>query len=158
MRGISLLIGVLFPALAFSSQPLQVSTEDLVNHSDHLLVGHVVGVDMIDGQGKKITDLDARTGPSSTNRIRLVVKVDEVVITNALSVPQTLKVPLDPMMHYKLRDVKASHSKESKPFLLLLEGSDFQPPFSGVFGRPLSEKEELITLIKSKKVKKPDGE
>ena len=93
MKYILILIGVLFTALAYSSLPVQVSLEKLVENSDHLLIGHVVGVDMIDGKGEEITDPSARTSPGSKNLIRLIVKVDEVIVSNVKNVPDTLKVP-----------------------------------------------------------------
>jgi len=156
MKYILILIGILFTALAYSSLPVQVSIEKLVENSDHLLIGRVVGVDMIDGKGEEITDPSARTSPGSKNLIRLIVKVDEVIVSNVKNVPDTLKVPLDPFMHYSLGQIKETHSSEGEKFLLLLKGSDFQPPFAGVFGRSLSEKDKIIELMKSNKSKHSD--
>ena len=177
MKYILILIGILFTALAYSSLPVQVSLEKLVENSDHLLIGHVVGVDMIDGKGEEITDPSARTGPGSKNLIRLIVKVDEVIVSNVKNVPDTLKVPLDPFMHYSLGQIKETHSSEGEKFLLLLRkcpettlcspqppracrgsanGSDFQPPFPGVFRRSLSEKDKIIELMKYNKSKHSD--
>ena len=177
MKHILIFIGILFPTLAYSSLPIQVSLEELVENSDHLLIGHVIGVDMIDDKGEEITDPNARTGPGSKNLIRLIVKVDEVIVSNVKNVPDTLKIPLDPFMHYSLGQIKEAHSSEGEKFLLLLrkcpetalcspqsgracrgsaKGSDFQPPFAGVFGRSLSEKNKIIELMKSNKSKHAD--
>ena len=53
------------------------------------------GVDMIDGNGKQIFNLNAKTGPKSPNSIGLIFIVDEVLETNSKSVPTKLFVPLD---------------------------------------------------------------
>ncbi|WP_049721428.1 hypothetical protein [Gilvimarinus polysaccharolyticus] len=151
MKHILILIGILFSALAYSSMPLEVSLEELVENSDHLLVGHVVGVDMIDSKGEEITNLSARTGPGGKNLIRLIIKVDEVVVSSVETVPDTLKVPLDPFMHYSLGQIKEAHSIEGEKTLLLLKGANFQPPFAGIFRRNLSERQKIIELIKSNK-------
>ena len=34
---------------------------------------------------------------------------------------------------------------------MLLKGKDFQPPFSGVFSRNLSELKEVVSIIKKRK-------
>jgi len=148
---------ILFPLLGNSSLPLEVSLEQLAKNTDHLLVGRVVGVDMIDPSGNEILDLSARTGPGIGNVIRLIIKVDEVIITNASSVPEVLKVPLDPFMHYTLGQIKEVHRAESIPFLLLLEGEEFVPPFAGTFSRGLSEKESIMKLIKSNNLSQQDA-
>jgi hypothetical protein len=146
---------LIFPMCSFSSVPLEISLEEMAKNSDHLLVGHVIGVDMVDGQGNEITDLNAMTGPGIDNLIRLVIEVDEVVISPARSVPKVLKVPLDPFMHYKFGQVKEMHSAPGQKFLLLLNGDSFKPYLPGVFGRDLSEKSKVIELMKSNKSFKP---
>jgi len=150
MKTLLTILFTILPLCSYSSTPLEVSMEELVKNSDHLLVGHVIGVDMIDGRGNEITDLDAMTGPGIDNLIRLIVKVDEVV-SSSRSIPSVVKVPLDPLMHYRFGLVKEVHSTEGEKFLLLLKGADLQPPFPGVFRRDLSEKTEIIELLKSNK-------
>jgi hypothetical protein len=71
----------LFVWLSFSSEastPLDASLSDLACGADHVLVGRVIGVDMIDGKGRQISDQKATTGPGLKNQIRLAVAVDEV--------------------------------------------------------------------------------
>ncbi len=177
MRILFVFLAFMISSMAHASQPIRVTLEELTSQTDHVLIGRIIGVDMIDGDGKQITDLDARTGPGSKNLIRLIVKVDEVIVSNVKNVPDTLKVPLDPFMHYSLGQIKEAHSSEGEKFLLLLrkcpetilcspqppracrgsaKGSDFQPPFPGVFGRSLSEKDKIIELMKSNKSKHAD--
>lgn len=137
---------------AYASLPIQVSEEELIKNTDHLIIGRVVGVDMVNANGKEISDLKARTGPGLTNTIRLIVEVESVVVTSAKEVPHILKVPLDPFMHFSLGQIKEAHSGEQSSFLLLLKGSNFEPPFPGVFRKDIAEKEKFSKAIKSKKV------
>ena len=141
----------LLPLWAYASVPVDVSLDVLAKSADHLLIGHVVGVDMIDGQGRQITDANAMTGPSTRNLIRLVVEIDEVVVSGARAVPKIIKVPLDPAMHYRLGKIKDAYSNPSQKFLLLLHGENFQPAFPGVFRRNLSDKSKVIELMKANK-------
>lgn len=150
MKNFLTTIMLILPLWASASLPLDVSTDELVKHSDHMLVGHVVNVDMIDGRGREIKDLEARTGPGSDNKIRLLIQVDEVIKTNAKSVPKTLKVPLDSFMHFKYGQIKKAHEGDTEKFLLLLKGPDFQPPFAGTFRRELAERERIIELFNVK--------
>jgi hypothetical protein len=138
-------------AIVCASLPIQVSEEELIKNTDHLIIGRVVGVDMVDANGKEISDLKARTGPGLTNTIRLIVEVESVVLSNAKEVPHILKVPLDPFMHFNLGQIKEAHAGEQPPFLLLLKGSNFEPPFPGVFGKDIAEKEKFSKAIKSNK-------
>ena len=158
MKNLLVLVVLFFPALAYSSFPIQVSREEFVENTDHLLVGHVVAVDMIDGQGREITDPSAMTGPGSKNLIRLIVKVDEVLISNATIIPDIVKVPLDPFMHYSFGQIRDAHSSEAGKLLLLLKGDDFQPPYPGTFSLSLTEKDKVIELMKSNKKLQPTAD
>ncbi|WP_020558108.1 hypothetical protein [Thiofilum flexile] len=139
--------------IASASLPIRVSDEKLIQNTDHLIIGRVVGVDMIDKSGKAITNPNTRTGPGLTNTIRLIVKVDSVALTNAKKVPPVLKVPLDPFMHFTLGQIKTAHSGKQDPFLLLLKGDNFQPPFPGVFSKGVVEKDKYLKAIKAYKQK-----
>jgi hypothetical protein len=150
MKIIITILLAMIPLYSYSSSPLEVSMEELVKNSDHLLVGYVIGVDMIDGRGNEISDLEAMTGPGIDNLIRLLVKVDEVLLSYG-AIPSVVKIPLDPFMHYRFGDIKEAHSTEGEKFLLLLKGDNLQPPFPGVFSRGISEKEEIMRLMKSNK-------
>jgi hypothetical protein len=146
MRRIVLLILALAPAAALASLPLQATLEELATESDHILVGRVIGVDMIDKAGVQINDPDGRTGPGSDTQIRLIIQVDEVIASNAQNVPTRLWVPLDPFMHYSLGQIKAAHAEVSPPLLVFLKGARFQPIKPGVFLRPLPDKEAALKL------------
>lgn len=107
---------------------------------------------MIDSKGKEITDVNARTGPGLTNTIRLIVDVENVVLTNTKEVPHILKVPLDPFMHFRLGQIRDAHASSQTSFLLLLKGPNFEPPFAGVFAKPIKEQEKFLEAIKAYKL------
>lgn len=136
--------------IATASIPLQVTDENLAAKVDHVFLARVVGVEMIDAKGKTIEDPKAMTGPGTGNTIRLAVEIDEVYQTTSPKPPETLKVPLDPMMHYRLGQVKEVHSGKPKPFLLLLTGPKFSPAFEGVFSRPVERKEYFVSQAKKR--------
>ena len=147
MRNVIGLAGILCSAVALASIPIRTTIHELAKGADHILVGHVVGVDMVDERGKEIKDEKGRPGPGLKNTIRLHIVVDEVLVTSSRKrVPKLLKVPLDPFMHYTLGQIKAAHAKPSKPFLVLLKGSSFLPVVPGALLRPLDEKETALRV------------
>ena len=151
MKAVVALVAVFCSHLAFASMPIPTTLEELAQCADHILVGHVVAVDMIDESGQPIEERDMRTGPGLKNAIRLHVTVDEVLVTNAKEVPKLLKVPLDPFMHYSLGQIKDAHAKSSEPFLVLLQGPSFQPIVPGAFLRNMDEKEKALHIHADKK-------
>lgn len=146
MRRILLSLIAILPLTAFCSPALQMTLSDMAAEADHVLVGRVVGVDMVDGNGSLVVDSDARTGPAMTNVIRLRVSVDETLITSASQVPKVLLLPLDPLMHYSLGQIKSAHGTDSTPRLLLLKGASFSGIRPGVFFRPLLDKDEVLRI------------
>ena len=120
----------------------------LVADSDHVLIGKVVKVDMIDGRGRSVTGRDARTGPGSENEIRLHVVVDtlSVLRTNASKVPEKLVVPLWRKWHYTLGTQREQH--EGKTYILLLKGRKYERVYHAQFLQDLSEKAKIQALIK----------
>ena len=136
--------------IATASVPLEVTDEQLAAKVDHVLLARVVGVEMTDAKGKKIEDPKAMTGPGTGNTILLAVEIDEVYHTASRKPPETLKIPLDPMMHYRLGRVKESHSGKPKPFLLLLAGPKFTPAFAGVFSRSVERKDYFVSEAKKR--------
>lgn len=137
-----------FTGVCFATTPLQASLEEMAESADHILVGKVIGVDAIDSNGRILNGLGVMTGPGLGNTIRLVIEIQEVIVSAATSVPNVIRVPLDPDMHYNLGQVAAVESESTEPFLLLLKGTDFEPIFPGVFGRSLEDRKEAIELHK----------
>jgi hypothetical protein len=144
--GLAVLALVLLASPVLASLPLTATLEEMVRASDHIIVGRVVRVDMIDGRGRTVRDESAHTGVGLDNVIRLHVAVDEVLVSNAPLVPKRLKVPLDPAMIYGLGQVRAAHADAREPFLLLLKGPAFKPILPGVFSRPLAERDLALEL------------
>jgi hypothetical protein len=136
----------LSPATAIAGFPFEATLEEMATSADHVLVGRVTGVDMIDGAGRPIESPEARTGPGLTNEIRLQIAVDEVVVTNAPTVPKVLYVPLASHLHYSLGQIREAHAEESEQRLILLKGPNFQGIKPGVFMLPLQDREEVLRL------------
>lgn len=154
MRQYLVLILCVFSNYVSASFPLEVSDKALIEKTDHVLIARVIGVDMIDGDGKQIYDLQAKTGPKSESRIRLIFAVDEVLETNSKSVPEKLFVPLDSFMHFTLGQIKEHYPEVTEQRLLLLAGKDFHPPVVGHFQRNLHDKEYYLDLFKTNKLSK----
>lgn len=146
MKRMVLLLAALLPAVAFAGFPFEATLEDMAEGADHILVGRVAGVDMIDGDGKPVLDEKARTGPGLRNTIRLLIEVDEVLVTNATRVPEVLPVPLASHLHYSLGQIREAHEGDTLARLVLLRGKDFSGIEPGVFLRPIGDKEEALRL------------
>lgn len=149
MKRLLLLLMCLFPGFALAGFPNVATLEEMARSADHILIGRVTGVDMIDGQGKPITDESARTGPGLNNTIRLLISVDEVLVTNAPHVPMTLALPLGSHLHYTLGQIRSAHEGDTKVRLVLLKGSDFSGIQEGLFFRPFAEKEKALEIYHS---------
>jgi hypothetical protein len=131
---------------AGASLPLQASLDDLVCGADHILVGRVVGVDMIDGHGRQVRDPDARTGPGLKNTIRLKVEVVEVIESTVAKPPSQLDIPLDPAMHFSLGQIREAYPEPSDARLVFLRGAAFEPIIAGRFFWALSDRDEAMKL------------
>lgn len=146
MSLILIMLLALSPATALAGLPFEATLEEMAVGADHIFVGRVTGVDMIDGEGKQITNPKARTGPGLRNQIRLRITVDEVLLTNASHVPSHVYVPLASHLHYSLGQIQGAHATPSEPRLILLQGPRFEGIKPGVFMRPLEERQEAFRL------------
>jgi hypothetical protein len=146
MKSLAAVLLWLFSAMALATIPLQASLEELASKADHIFSGHVTGVEMIDGQGKAVNDRNAKTGPGLQHTILLIVKLDAVFFSRAKVVPEIIRVPLDPLMHFSFGQIESAHSTPSGTFLLILKGDSFQPILHGVFARPMSDKERALEI------------
>ena len=146
MRRILLLLIAFVPAIAMAGFPFEATLEEMAQQADHVLVGRVAGVDMVDGRGKPVTDTEARTGPSLDNTIRLLIQVDQVLASNAAKVPDVIPVPLASHLHYTLGQIQEAHQGDEAVRLVLLKGSDFVGIKPGVFLRPLTDKDRALQL------------
>ena len=153
MRILTLFLLLTLPLTA--SIPLQVSDKDLADKTDHLAKARVVGVIMRDGKGKEIKNPKAKTGPGLENVIYLKMIVDEVYFSTEKGVPKNLEVPLDSFMHYSLGQIQKVHSEKGQPVLLLLAGTDYQPPVAGIFRKPLDKKDWFLKRIAKRKPVSP---
>ncbi len=129
-----------------ASVPLEATLGDLACGADHIFVGRVVGVDMVNANGRQVRSPDAMTGPGMNRTIRLEVEVLERVESTEAALPASVRVPLDPFMHYSLGQVRAAHAEPSSARLVFLRGADFQPVIAGRFFWSLEAKEEALEL------------
>lgn len=68
----------MLPVLASGSLPIQTTLKELAHGADHLLVGTVVEVDMVNERGILVLDPGAVTGPRLHMQIRLHIRVDKL--------------------------------------------------------------------------------
>ena len=146
MKRIMTILVAFLPTLAFAGLPYEATLKEMAEGADHILVGRVVGVDMMDSGGNRILDRAARTGPGLSNTIRLLIAVDQVLVTNSPSVPKTLPVPLASHLHYSLGQIQDSHVSDTLVRLVLLKEQKFVGIKPGVFLRPLEDKAEALRL------------
>ncbi|MBK6688133.1 MAG: hypothetical protein IPG45_26905 [Deltaproteobacteria bacterium] len=84
---------------------------NLLRNADHVFIGKVVHVEMVDQDGAQILESDARTGPGRQNTLRLhVVRVEDgLLYSRGTEVPPTeIVVPLWPMWHMSLEQKRRS--------------------------------------------------
>jgi hypothetical protein len=146
MRRFFAAILVLLPFTAMAGFPFEATLQEMAASADHILVGRVTGVDMINGSGGLVHDPDARTGPGLRNKIRLRIAVDEVLTSDSTNVPKLLYVPLASHLHYTLGQIQDAHAETSEPRLILLKGASFEAIKPGLFMRPLEDKEEALRV------------
>ncbi len=154
-------IGFVAIVLTVQAHATSIAFRDLTNlvsEADHILVGTVTRVDMIDGKGSQVTKKTARTGPGSENMLRLHVSVatNGVVASTTGKVPGEITIPLWQMWHDTLGGRKKE--VEGKTFIFLLKGSDFQPVYFGLFMREMAERLEIERLLKDKKTQNNTSE
>jgi hypothetical protein len=107
-------------------QATQVAPRDLeklVAESDFIFHGTVTKVDMLNGNGEEITDLESSTGPGIPNSLRLHIKVDKekILYSSIDKIPDVIIVPLWKRWHNRLKYAKAD---ESKKYVFLLKKQD----------------------------------
>lgn len=145
-RLVFLVLSVFACQQAIASIPLEASLSDLACGADHVLVGRVVEVDMVNAKGRLVRDKRARTGPGLKNTIRLHVEVIEVIDSPSSPHPNLVKVSLDPFMHYSLGQIQAAHTAPSEPMLVFLRGKEFSPVVAGRFFWSLDAREEALSI------------
>ncbi|HDS1037816.1 TPA: hypothetical protein QDZ42_000928 [Stenotrophomonas maltophilia] len=137
-----LCLGAAMPALAtlLAPKPLQ----EMVAEADQIVRATVVAVEMVDGQGRPLTDPDSPTGPGLSNEIRLVLQVQEVLRSHG-KVPGTIRVPLWTMWHDSLGRARGRYLDSEGIFLL--KGKRPAPVYPMDFQRPLDERARIQTLM-----------
>ena len=150
MKALLVLLFFALPGMCMATSVMPKSLTNLVEDADHVVVGTVERIDMIDENGNEVTDDDARTGPGLKNTIRLHVSVQTngVLYTTAEVVPKTVTISLWSAWHYSLGQIKKTKGEEA---IFLLKGDEFQFVYPCLFRRSLSEREQIERLVKKKK-------
>jgi len=149
-----ILIGLAALLFAVQAQATQISFRDLTNlvsDADHVLIGTVEKVDMVDAKGNQVTNETARTGPGSENQLRLHVTVatNAVIASTTNDVPDKVIINLWQKWHHTLGNRRKG--TEGETFIFLLTGPDFKPVYYGLFMRKPSERSEIDAILKRKK-------
>ena len=150
MKGsIAFLLACFALTSALATSVPQRSLEDLVRDADHVVVATVTKVSMVNGQGKEITDRNARTGPGLDNEIRFHLEVKEVLFSTAPEPPKLIIVPLWKMWHYSLGDIQDALTGNTSIFLL--KGDTYEPVYPQHFERSLEERKQIEQLLRVRK-------
>ncbi len=137
-------------ALAFVSSAAATSyvvkpLKELVEMSDNIWGGTVVSVHMLNKDGRRVTNPNARTGPGLTNTIFLEVAVNPTLILKSVTreIPKKISIPLDTMRHFSLGDMQDVVGNES----IFLLTKKLEPVYPANFERPLAEKKKIQRFI-----------
>ena len=145
MKAMLLLLTMCLPGLALATSVVPKPLEEMVREADHVVVAKIVGVDMVDGRGRPLTDRDARTGPGLPNQMRFTLEVQEVLFARTMPPPRMLRVPLWQAWHYQLGSMQDGLTGDTGIFLL--KGDAYEPVYPAGFQRPLEEKVEIMRLL-----------
>lgn len=120
---------------------------ELLAESDHILIATVTKVDMIDSNGKELTDPESRTGPGIQNTLRLHLHVNEngVLKTNKQPIPKTIIIELWQEFNFSLGQWK---SEEGKEMIFLLKGDKYTWVYPAGFMLPMSARGAIEQLIR----------
>jgi hypothetical protein len=122
---------------------------DMVAESDHVLIGEIKAVDMVDGAGQEVTDLNGRTGLGYTNTIRLSVTVqrDGILKTNKADTPNMLTILLWKGWIATLADMQYL---KGRTYIFLLRGEDYQIVYPLGSYQEISKRNEIEKIIRGK--------
>ncbi len=146
MRKLLLLITIFVTSFVGATSVSDIELSELVKTSDHIIIGQIIKVDMIDEDGRQITDPEARTGPGGPNEIRLHIEVVEngIVKTTGDKELAKLTIPLWKMWHYSLGSWKGV---EMETAIFMLKGEKYERAYPGHFLRDESDLPEIKRLL-----------
>jgi len=136
------------PVCVSATSVEQRPLDDLVRDSDHVLMATVTKVDMIDGNGKEVTDRNGMTGPGLENEIRFHLHIQEILFSSSPQPPKQVVVRLWKAWHYALGDIQ--YAVVGQTSIFLLKGNDYEPVYPADFQRALQEREQIQALVKRK--------
>lgn len=147
MKTMLLLLAMCLPNLALATSVAPKSLEEMVREADHVIIAKISSVDMVDGNGRPLTDREARTGPGLPNVMLLNLEVQEVLFARMKPPPRTLRMPLWQMWHYSLGTMQDGLTGDTGIFLL--KGNNFEPVYPAHFQRDLEERAEIVRLLRT---------
>ena len=122
----------------------EMSLPELVELADHVVIGTVCQVDIVDKENEEISDLQARTGPGLDNQIRLHIEIDEVIYTSTV-VPEKLVIGLWSAWHNSLGGAKDAW--EGKRQIFLLKSDSFKLVYPAYFRRNVEEQPRIEAIL-----------
>jgi hypothetical protein len=135
----------LSPLLATQVAPKTLS--ELVGDADFIVEAKIIGVEMRDGDGIKIVNKNAATGPGISNQLFLKVQL----VKNGFTHPEIHEIPNEFWIPLWQRwyDTLANRTKESlgKTYIFLLKEETFEPVYPSGFNRAQSELIEIKALL-----------
>ena len=139
-------LGFLFVVPSYATKIAHKSLSDMVKEADHIVVVKIEKVMMVDGNGKEVKNLKARTGPGLDNEIQLQVKTvkDGIMKSNHKKFPAKFSVALWKKWHKSLGGCK---DLQGKTLVFLLKGKNLQRVYHGGFMRSLEEKKKILQLM-----------
>lgn len=123
---------------------------ELIKDADHVMVATITKVDMVDGNGNKVTNKEARTGPGLNNQIRLHLEVKETLATTLKPSRKYVVVRLWQMWHYSLGQIQQETGRTA---IFLLRGKQFDPAYPSYFQRAMEERQQIEDLLNKRGVR-----
>ena len=62
-RILMVLLAVLIPSTSFAGLPFKATLEEMAEGADHILIGRIIGVDMINSRGEAVLDRESSDWP-----------------------------------------------------------------------------------------------
>jgi hypothetical protein len=144
---------MLLVTVGVSVRATQIPFRDLTNlviSADHVVIGKVVSVDMVNDKGQQVNQETARTGPGENNQLRLHIEVvnNGVLATTTNYPPKKILIPLWGKWHDTLENCRKE--TQGKTFIFLLKGTGFDPVYPGLFMRDKAERQAIENILEKK--------
>jgi len=142
---------LLISSEAFSTSFRKRELKDLVEESDHIVIGKVTKVTMYNDKGRQITNPFARTGPGKKHEIRFHISIEKggILKTTKEVFPEKIVVPRHGSLHLVLGQEKRHNGMT---YIFLLKGEDLRPVYPPSYGLDLNSRSKIEKMIKTQKL------